>query len=144
MKAQDAILDTVYTHLENRKPPHTFSGNVFASEVGHCERKIGYRLGQVGETNPMPRSSQWNFYIGDVIHDMVQAALVELNPDADAEVRWELQGVSGRADLHQRAGAGGVEEIIEIKLTDEELTALNKSASSVEELVEVMHKAQAN
>lgn len=43
-----------------------------------------------------------------------------------------------------KLGAGGVEEIIEIKLTDEELTALNKSASSVEELVEVMHKAQAN
>jgi len=43
-----------------------------------------------------------------------------------------------------KLGADGVEEIIEIKLTDEELTALNKSASSVEELVEVMHKAQAN
>jgi len=43
-----------------------------------------------------------------------------------------------------KLGAGGVEEIIEIKLTDEELTALNKSASSVEELVEVMHKGQAN
>ena len=43
-----------------------------------------------------------------------------------------------------KLGAGGVEEIIEIKLTNEELTALNKSASSVEELVEVMHKGQAN
>ena len=43
-----------------------------------------------------------------------------------------------------KLGAGGVEEIVEIELTDAEMAALSKSASSVEELVEVMHKAQAN
>ena len=43
-----------------------------------------------------------------------------------------------------KLGAGGVEQVIEIKLTDEEKTALNKSAASVQELVEVMHKAQAS
>ena len=43
-----------------------------------------------------------------------------------------------------KLGAGGVEEIVEIELTDAEMAALSKSASSVEELVQVMHKAQAN
>ena len=41
-----------------------------------------------------------------------------------------------------KLGAGGVEEIIEIKLTDDEKAALTRSAASVRELVEVMHKNQ--
>jgi len=40
-----------------------------------------------------------------------------------------------------KLGAQGVEQIIEIKLTEEERAALEKSAHSVRELVEVMHKA---
>ena len=43
-----------------------------------------------------------------------------------------------------KLGAGGVEEIIEIKLTDEEKAALSRSAASVRELVEVMRKNQAS
>ena len=38
-----------------------------------------------------------------------------------------------------KLGAGGVEEIIEIKLTEEERAALNRSAESVRELIDVMH-----
>ena len=38
-----------------------------------------------------------------------------------------------------KLGAGGVEEIIEITLTEEERAALNRSVESVRELVEVMH-----
>ena len=41
-----------------------------------------------------------------------------------------------------KLGAGGVEEVFEIRLTDEERSALEKSAASVRELVEIMHKAQ--
>ena len=37
-----------------------------------------------------------------------------------------------------KLGAGGVEQVIEIKLTDDEQAALNRSAASVKELVEVM------
>ena len=38
-----------------------------------------------------------------------------------------------------KLGAGGVEQIIEIKLTEEERAALNRSAESVRELIDVMH-----
>ena len=40
-----------------------------------------------------------------------------------------------------KLGANGVEEIIEIQLTEEEQAALNRSAESVRELVEVMHNS---
>ena len=111
MKARTEILDVVYAYLKNRKPPHEYSGNVFASEVAHCERKIGYRLAQIPETNPMPDSSQWNFFIGDIAHDAVQDALTtELEGTGVAERRWVMQGVSGRADFYHPEGAGGVEE----------------------------------
>ena len=39
-----------------------------------------------------------------------------------------------------KLGANGIEEIIEITLTDEEQTALAKSADAVRELVEAMKK----
>ena len=42
-----------------------------------------------------------------------------------------------------KLGAGGVEQIIEISLTDGERAALGKSADSVRELVEIMHRSAA-
>ena len=42
-----------------------------------------------------------------------------------------------------KLGASGMEEIIEISLTPEEKAALDKSAASVKELIEVMEKADA-
>ena len=42
-----------------------------------------------------------------------------------------------------KLGANGVEQVIEIKLTDEEQAMLDRSAASVQELVDVMHKNQA-
>jgi malate dehydrogenase len=39
-----------------------------------------------------------------------------------------------------KLGAGGIEQIIEINLTPEERTALEKSAAAVRELVEAMRK----
>jgi malate dehydrogenase len=53
-----------------------------------------------------------------------------------------LQGEYGIQDLYVgvpvKLGAGGVEQIIEIKLTAEEKAALDRSANSVRELVKVM------
>ena len=55
-----------------------------------------------------------------------------------------LEGEYGYQDLFigvpVKLGAGGVEEIIEIKLTDAEKTALDKSAAAVEELKGVLKK----
>lgn len=42
-----------------------------------------------------------------------------------------------------KLGAKGIEQIMEIELTAEERAALNRSASAVKELVEVMHKSAA-
>ena len=42
-----------------------------------------------------------------------------------------------------KVGAGGMEQVIEIRLTPQEQAALNSSAASVQELVEVMRKAKA-
>jgi malate dehydrogenase len=43
-----------------------------------------------------------------------------------------------------RLGAGGVEKIYQLKLTEEEQAMLNKSAAAVQELVDVMKKKQAS
>ena len=40
-----------------------------------------------------------------------------------------------------KLGANGLEEIIEIRLTEDERAALNKSAENVREMVEIMHKS---
>jgi malate dehydrogenase len=42
-----------------------------------------------------------------------------------------------------KLGAGGMEKVIEVGLTDAEKTALQSSAASVQELVDVMRKARA-
>jgi malate dehydrogenase len=39
-----------------------------------------------------------------------------------------------------KLGAGGVEKIYEVKLTDEESAMLKKSAASVQEMVDVLQK----
>ena len=57
-----------------------------------------------------------------------------------------LQGEYGLQDLFigvpVKLGSSGIEEIVEIKLTEEEQTALNHSAAAVQELKEVLKKLQ--
>ena len=56
-----------------------------------------------------------------------------------------LEGEYGINDIYVgvpvKLGAGGVEEIIEFDLTDEESKALKKSADAVRELIDVMASA---
>jgi malate dehydrogenase len=55
-----------------------------------------------------------------------------------------LQGEYGIDDLFigvpVKLGAAGIEEVIQIKLTEDEQAALNRSAASVQELKEAMTK----
>ena len=57
-----------------------------------------------------------------------------------------LKGEYGIKDLYVgvpvKLGAAGVEEIIELDLTQHELAALQKSADSVQELVDIMEANQ--
>jgi malate dehydrogenase len=56
-----------------------------------------------------------------------------------------LEGEYGINDLYAgvpvKLGAAGIEEIIEVELTDNESSALKASADSVQELVDIMAKA---
>lgn len=74
------------------------------------------------------------------VAEMVEAVLLDQNRIIPASVR--LSGQYGIDDLYMgvpiKLGAGGVKEIMEITLTDEEQAALNKSADAVRELVEAM------
>jgi malate dehydrogenase len=78
------------------------------------------------------------------IVQMAEAVLLDkkriLPACAYLEGEYGIQGLC--VGVPVKLGAQGIEEVIEIKLTPEEQAMLNKSAASVKELVEVMHKAQ--
>lgn len=72
--------------------------------------------------------------------EMVEAILLDQNRVLPASVRLIGQyGIDGLyVGVPIKLGAGGVKQIIEVALTDQELNALHCSASAVRELVEAM------
>jgi malate dehydrogenase len=78
------------------------------------------------------------------ITQMVEAVLLDkkriLPCCAYLEGEYGISGVC--VGVPVKLGARGLEQVIEIQLTEEEKTALRHSAASVRELVEVMHKAK--
>ena len=76
---------------------------------------------------------------------MVEAIILDKNRILPCSVY--LSGQYGVNDLYVgvpiKLGAGGMKEVIEIKLTESEQTALNKSADAVRELVEAMDRISA-
>lgn len=76
---------------------------------------------------------------------MVDAILLDKNRILPCSVY--LSGQYGINDLYVgvpiKLGAGGLKEVIEITLTDEERAALDKSAGAVSELVEAMDRLRA-
>ncbi len=79
------------------------------------------------------------------ITQMAEAVLLEKNRILPACVYLEGEyGISGvSVGVPVKLGANGIEQVLEISLTDEEQAMLNKSAESVRELIEVMHANQA-
>jgi malate dehydrogenase len=79
------------------------------------------------------------------ITQMVEAVLLDkkriLPCCAFLEGEYGINGLC--VGVPVKLGAGGMEQIIEISLTESEKTALKHSADSVEELVQVMRKAKA-
>ena len=77
--------------------------------------------------------------------EMVEAIILDKNRILPCSVY--LSGQYGVNDLYVgvpiKLGAGGMKEVIEIKLTESEQTALNKSADAVRELVEAMDRISA-
>jgi len=82
---------------------------------------------------------------GAAAADMVDAIMLDKNRILPCSVY--LSGQYGINDLYVgvpiKLGAGGLKEVIEITLTDEERAALNKSAGAVSELVEAMDRLRA-
>ena len=79
------------------------------------------------------------------ITQMVEAVLLDkkriLPCCAYLEGEYGINGLC--VGVPVKLGAGGMEQVIEISLTEEEHTALKRSAASVEELVQVMRQAKA-
>ena len=76
---------------------------------------------------------------------MVEAVLLDKKRVLPACAYLEGEfGINGLCiGVPVKLGAGGMEQIMEINLTPEEKTALQASAASVQELVDVMNKAKA-
>jgi malate dehydrogenase len=72
--------------------------------------------------------------------EMVEAILLDQNRILPASVRLTGQfGIDGLyVGVPIKLGAGGVKQVIEVALTEQELDALHRSASAVRELVEAM------
>lgn len=72
--------------------------------------------------------------------EMVEAILLDQNRIIPASVRltgqYAIDGLYVGVPI--KLGAGGVKQVIEVKLTDQEQQALHRSASAVRELVEAM------
>ena len=79
------------------------------------------------------------------ITQMVEAVLLDKKRVLPACTYLEGEfGINGLCvGVPVKLGAGGMEQVMEIKLTPEEQTALQASAASVQELVDVMNKAKA-
>ena len=76
---------------------------------------------------------------------MVEAVLLDKKRVLPACAYLEGEfGINGLCvGVPVKLGAGGMEQVMEIKLTPEEQTALQGSAASVQELVDIMNKAKA-
>jgi malate dehydrogenase len=77
---------------------------------------------------------------GTSVVEMVEAVLLDKRRVLPCSVR--LQGEYGIDGLYVgvpiKLGAGGLQEILKLDLTDDEQTALNKSAGAVQSLVDAM------
>ena len=79
------------------------------------------------------------------ITQMVEAVLLDKKRILPACAYLEGEyGINGLCvGVPVKLGANGLEQVIEIKLTDDEHAALHRSAASVQELVDVMRQAKA-
>jgi malate dehydrogenase len=77
------------------------------------------------------------------VAQMVEAILLDRKEILPCAAYLEGEyGIDGLyAGVPVKLGAGGIEEILEVELTDAEAAALKASADSVQELVDIMAKA---
>lgn len=83
---------------------------------------------------------------GNSVVEMVDAVLLDKRRVLPASVHLEGEyGIDGLfVGVPIKLGAGGLQQILEVTLTEEERAALHKSAAAVRDLVEAMQRLQAS
>lgn len=102
-KIQDILFDHLIAEREAREIIPSLLGDRLhanASSAGGCTRAIGLKVLGIRPTEPITGDSLFNFYIGDAIHDKIQAAMLAKIPDAEKEVSGVIEDfITCRADL---------------------------------------------
>ena len=98
-----------------------------------------------GEIVALLKSGSAYYAPSAAVTQMVEAILLDKKRILPACVHLEGEyGINGLCvGVPVKIGAGGMEQIIEIRLTADEKQALQRSAASVQELVDVMNQAKA-
>lgn len=102
------------TWLEQRGDtslPHAVKGSrIRHSWAAKCARALRYEVDGVAPTEPPDIASQWTFRLGHLVHDEIQAALVEAFPDCTIEVKHPNPEVDGSFTLDAEINWGGPEK----------------------------------
>ena len=127
---------------------YTSVGGIPISEL-MAEEKIDQLVNRTrqggGEIVALLKEGSAYYAPSAAITQMVEAVLLDKKRILPCCVYLEGEyGINGLCvGVPVKVGAGGMEQIIQINLTDDEKAALRKSAASVQELVDVMRKAKA-
>jgi len=80
--------------------PHAVEGSrIRHSWAAKCARALRYEIDGVPASNPPDVASQWSFRLGHLVHDEIQAALVEMFPNCAIEVKYPNPEVDGSFTL---------------------------------------------
>ena len=126
---------------------YTTAGGIPISEL-MAEEKIDQLVTRTrqggGEIVALLKEGSAYYAPSAAITQMVEAVLLDKKRILPCCTYLEGEyGINGLCvGVPVKLGAGGMEQIIQIRLTDEEKTALNRSAASVQELVDVMNRAK--
>ncbi len=127
---------------------YTSVGGIPITEL-MAEEKIGQLVTRTrqggGEIVALLKEGSAYYAPSAAITQMVEAVLLDKKRILPCCVHLEGEfGINGLCvGVPVKLGAGGMEQVIEISLTEDERLALRHSAASVEELVQVMRKAKA-
>ena len=126
---------------------YTWVGGIPIAEL-MAEEKIDQLVARTraggGEIVALLKEGSAYYAPSAAITQMVEAVLLDKKRVLPACAYLEGEyGINGLCvGVPVKLGAGGVEQIMQIVLTEEERTALRHSAASVQELVDVMRKAK--
>ena len=126
---------------------YTTAGGIPISEL-MAEEKIDQLVRRTreggGEIVALLKEGSAYYAPSAAITQMVEAVLLDKKRILPCCTYLEGEyGINGLCvGVPVKLGAGGMEQIIQIGLTDDEKAALNHSAASVQELVDVMHRAK--